>query len=537
MSKVGVGTAKAPPKKVKKRAFINRRKESRAPSPTAPSNPLRLEILYRPIGDLVAYPKNARTHSPEQIEAICQSLIEFGWTNPVLLDGTKGIIAGHGRIQAAQKLWDAGREISRAQHGLVPCIDLTGLTAAQKRAYVIADNQLALRAGWDEALLSLELGDLRLDGFDLSVLGFEVGDLDSILGTSSGLTDPDDVPPAPVVPVSRAGDLWVLGAHRIMVGDCRDPAQVAQLLDGRALNLAFTSPPYAEQRDYDESSGFRPIPPREYVEWFAPVAANIAAAIEPDGSWFVNIKPPGAGLDTDLYVFDLVIAHVRSWGWHFATEFCWERNGVPKSVTQRFKNQFEPVYQFTRGRWKMNPEVVRHESDDVPIAGGPGVGNTSWASAQGGNSAMFGAAKKKPRRNGTSQSSFAATAQGTNAAPGEYIGPGLAYPGNRLPTFNSSHTALGHAAAFPVGLPEFFIKAYTDEGDSVFDPFLGSGSTLMACERTGRAGFGMELSQAYCDVSVLRWQQFTGKQATLESSGETFAEVRTERLELQRIAA
>src|SRR4029077_9884727 len=194
---------------------------------------------------------------------------------------------------------------------------------------------------------------------------------------------------------SRPGDLWILGAHRVACGDCRDPDVVAHLLGERRVNMGFTSPPYAEQRGYDASSGFKRIKPDDYVEWFAPVAANVAAHLADDGSWFVNIKPAGGGLDTELYVFDLVLAHARQWGWHFATEFCWERAGVPKGVTQRFKNQFEPVYQFARNRWKMRPDAVRYHSDNVPVAGGPGSGNTTWKHAQGGNDggipATFGA--------------------------------------------------------------------------------------------------------------------------------------------------
>lgn len=155
---------------------------------------------------------------------------------------------------------------------------------------------------------------------------------------------------------------------------------------------------------------------------------------------------------------------------------------------------------------------------------------TSWASEQGKkDAAFFGAAKK--RRNGTSE--LMSDVQGNAAAPGEYIGPGLAYPGNRLPPFASTHEALGHAAAFPVGLPEFFVMAFSDPSDRVFDPFMGSGSTLIAGERLGRICYGLELSPAYCDVIVTRWQNFTGKQATLEGGG-TFAETKDAR---QAVAA
>lgn len=165
----------------------------------------------------------------------------------------------------------------------------------------------------------------------------------------------------------------------------------------------------------------------------------------------------------------------------------------------------------------MRPEAVRHESDDVPRAGGKGSGNTTWKTAHGkGQQSVqesFGGAKK--RRNGTSE--LMSDVQGTARDVGEYIGPGMAYPGNRLPTFSGSHEAFGHAAAFPVGLPDFFIRAFTDEGDVTFDPFMGSGSTLIASHKNNRVSFGMEISPTYCDVIVKRWEEFTGKQATLEN--------------------
>jgi site-specific DNA-methyltransferase (adenine-specific)/site-specific DNA-methyltransferase (cytosine-N4-specific) len=265
------------------------------------------------------------------------------------------------------------------------------------------------------------------------------------------------------------------------------------------------------------------------VDWYEPIAANIGSHLARDGSYFLNIKPSCEGADTSLYVFDLVLAHVREWGWHFATEFCWERNGVPKSVTQRFKNQFEPIYQFALNRWKMRPDHVTHPSHNVPVAGGPGVGETSWKDKQGGVGAnsvsgSFGGAKR--RRNGSSQ--LMSDRQRTNCAPGEWIAAGLAYPGNRLPPFMATHEALGHAAAFPVGLPDFFIRAFTDINDIAFDPFLGSGSTLIAAEKNARHGYGVELSPQYCDVIITRWQNFTGREATLD--GRTFAQIKETRL-------
>jgi DNA modification methylase len=465
------------------------------------------QIERRPLAALVPYARNARTHSDGQIGQIAASIREWGWTMPVLIDEAGTIIAGHGRVLAAARL------------GIdqVPVLIARGWSEAQKRAYVIADNKLTDNAGWDEALLRLEVGDLASMGFDLPLMGFSEQEITAFsMDGNPGLMDPDEVPELPAEPITRRGDVWQLGRHRMICGDATNPDDVVMAIADRTINVAFTSPPYAEQREYDRSSGFELVAPNDYVRWFKPAAANVARHIAADGSWFINIKPSVDGTDTSLYVFDLVIAHVREWGWHFATEFCWERNGVPKSVTQRFKNQFEPIYQFTRGRWKMRPDKVRHESYNVPRAGGPGSGQTSWANAQEttyGVSHSFGAVKK--RRNGTSR--LMSDVQGYSRAPGEFIGPGFAYPGNRLPTFCSTHSALGHAAAFPVGLPNFFCRAFADEGDIIFDPFCGTGSTLIAAELASCIGIGCELSPAYVDVTIERWQNFTGEKAKRES--------------------
>ncbi len=479
---------------------------------TAPHLPDTIEHLATDA--LVPYARNGRTHSPEQVAQIAASIREFGFTNPVLIDANNTLIAGHGRVMAAQHL------------GLptVPAIRLAHLTDAQRRAYVIADNKLAENAGWDMATLAREVEDLTSDGYDIDLLGFGADELAALLGEygqdepPKGNTDADAdaVPPTPKKAVTVQGDTWIMGTHKLLCGDCRDSTNISKLIGGLKINVAVTSPPYAEQREYDAASGFRPIPPDEYVSWYANVAKNIADNLAHDGSYFCNIKPASAGLDTSLYVFDLVLAHVRQWGWHFATEFCWERNGIPKSVTRRFKNQFEPVYQFAMADWKMRPEAVRHESNAVPKARGKGAGNTSWAKHQGGESINMSAHQGEP-----GFSWF-----------GDNIESGLAFPGNRLPTFASSHESLGHAAAFPVGLPEFFIKAYSDKNDVVFDPFMGSGSTLIAAEKNNRVARGTELSPIYADIIVTRWQQFTGKQATLESTGQTFDQVKQQRLQI-----
>lgn len=433
-----------------------------------------------------------------------KAVATFGLVEPLVWNSrTKNLVGGHQRLSVLEERGDTQVEVS-----------VVDLSERDEKALNLALNKHS--GEWDFASLADMLQELDAGDMDMEVTGFSADELEKLMtwtAPNSGLTDEDTVPEPPKEPVSQTGDLWILGPHRLLCGDARHRPDVERLIAGALINLVVTSPPYASQREYDASSGFRPIPPDEYVEWFLPVAKNIKAILAPDGSYFLNIKPSADGLDTSLYVFDLVLAHVRRCGYHFATEFCWERNGVPKSVTRRFKNQFEPIYQFAAGAWKMRPDAVRHFSEDVPRAGGKGSGNTTWKNAHGeGRDAVvgsFGGAKK--RKNGTKET--ISSVQGVAFDAGEFIGPGMAYPGNRLPTFSGTHDALSHAAAYPVGLPAFFIQAFTDAGDTTFDPFMGSGSTLMAAERLDRIGYGMEISPAYCDVIVQRWEHFTGKKA------------------------
>ncbi|WP_431266936.1 ParB/Srx family N-terminal domain-containing protein [Dankookia sp. P2] len=188
-------------------------------SPTFPAYKTAL------VADLVPYARNARTHSEAQVAQIAASIREFGFTNPILVDGERGVIAGHGRLMAARKLGLAE----------VPTIELSHLTPAQRRAYVLADNKLALNAGWDDDLLWIELGGLRTEGFDLGLTGFDADELGRLLiEATDGLTNPDLVPEPPAEPVSRPGDVWLLGRHRLACGDCTDPATVERVLAGSA---------------------------------------------------------------------------------------------------------------------------------------------------------------------------------------------------------------------------------------------------------------------------------------------------------------
>jgi DNA modification methylase len=200
----------------------------------------KLAVEYRSVMGLIPYARNARTHSDAQVAEIAASIREFGFTNPILVDGDNGIIAGHGRLLAARKLGMSE----------VPVIELAGMSEAQKRAYVIADNRLALNAGWNTELLALEFSDLASLGFDLTLTGFGEEEIAALLTTGNpGLTDPDDIPDLPEEPVTRSGDLWVLGKHRLICGDSTNPEDVARLLAGVKPHLMVTDPPYGVSYD------------------------------------------------------------------------------------------------------------------------------------------------------------------------------------------------------------------------------------------------------------------------------------------------
>jgi len=200
-----------------------------------------MKITQKKVDSLIPYINNSRTHSDEQVAQIAASIKEFGWTNPILVDGANGIIAGHGRLLAARKLG----------YKDVPTIELKDLTETQKKAYIIADNRLALNAGWDNEMLTIELNDLLADGFALDILGFDSKELSALLEPEviEGLTDEDAVPDVPDEPTTKLGDIYQLGNHRLMCGDSTNIDAVDELMDGQKADMVFTDPPYGV--DYD----------------------------------------------------------------------------------------------------------------------------------------------------------------------------------------------------------------------------------------------------------------------------------------------
>jgi site-specific DNA-methyltransferase (adenine-specific) len=275
--------------------------------------------------------------------------------------------------------------------------------------------------------------------------------------------------------------------HKLLCGDVRASADVTRLFGAARAHVVVTSPPYASQRKYDESSGFTPIHPDQYAEWFKPVASNIAAVLADDGSYFLNINAHADDGERDLYVFDLVIAHVREWGWMFVDEFCWRdtKNGVPGGWPNRFIDAWEPVFHFTRrAAIKFHPLANGSESDQT-FDYSPDTHKTKTGSG------LLG-------RKATREHS------------------GIARPSNVIEIASASTGE--HSAAYPVDLPAWFIRAFSDAGDIVFDPFIGSGTTIIAAQQNDRIAYGIEISPAYCDVIVRRWENATGQKAVLDAN-------------------
>ncbi|MFC7478046.1 site-specific DNA-methyltransferase [Dankookia sp. GCM10030260] len=406
-------------------------------------------VETRPIAGLLPYAANARTHSSQQVQQIAASIAEFGFTVPVLVDERGVLVAGHGRVLAARTL---------GLHA-VPTIKLGHLTEAQLRAYRLADNQLALNAGWDELLLAQELRGLREDGYDLSVVGFGAEELDRLLAYDDDLVhglegrDPDDAhPELPEVPVSRPGDLWQLGQHRLLCGDATAAGDVSRLLGGTVPHLLVSDPPYGVEYDpaWRNTAGVSAtartgrVANDDRADW------RQAWALFPGEVAYVW----HAGVHARVVIESLEAADfvVRS-------QIVWAK---PRFVLGRgdYHWQHEPcLYAVRRGRtghW----QGARDQA-------------TLWAI-------------------GASGEEDAATVHGTQK-PVECM---------RRPILNNSAA-----------------------GDAIYDPFLGSGTTLIAAEVTGRRCHGLEIDPRYADVAVRRWQKLTGRRAVLAGDGGTIEAV------------
>lgn len=437
-----------------------------------------IKIERRKIGDLIPFARNSRTHSDEQVAQIAASIREFGWTNPILVDGANGIIAGHGRLLAARKLSMA----------YVPVIVLGHLDDAQKRALVIADNKLALNAGWDAELLASEIAGLGEDGFDLSLLGFNEDELAALLvEKTEGLTDADDIPEVPADPVSVLGDVWIMGKHRIVCGDSTDADNLTKLMNGERADMLFTSPPYAQQRDYGAAK-------EKVSDWDALMQGVFSIAPVKDGAQLlVNLGLVHREGEWMPY-WDGWIAWMREAGWRRFGWYVWDQGpGLPGDWNGRLAHSHEFIFHFNRETLRANKSVASKMAGVVSNGGlrekDGSIGGRSKCPSAIQSHKIHDSVFRVMRHKG-----------------------GLGKAGK-------------HPAVFPVALVEEAFDAYTKAGDIVFEPFCGSGTQVIAAEKLGRHCFGSELDPAYVDVAVKRWQEFTGLDAIHEGTGKTFAEM------------
>lgn len=409
---------------------------------------INIQVEHWPIGRLRTRSTNPRTHSPEQIAQLAASIREWGWTNPILVGAEDDIIAGHARLMAARKL----------RMTEVPVIVLGHLSEAQRRALVIADNQLALNSGWDEDMLRIELELLKEANYDLGLVGFEDEELARLLAqqdAEGGLTDEDAVPDLQEHPASLPGDVWVLGEHRLVCGDATDRADLDRLMAGDAGDMIFTDPPYnVDYEGYTEEKlkikGDK-MTTEQFQQFLLATFASYRRIVKEGASMYV--------------------CHSSSWqrefqnameaaGFEARCQIIWAKNTFAWGFG-RYKFQHEPIF-------------YAHVSGQKDAWYGDKSQSTLWE-------------EKKPAA-------------------------------NRI-----------HPTAKPVELVERALVNSSKSGDIVLDLFGGSGSTLIGCERRGRKARLMEIDPKYADCIVRRWQEYTGKQAVLESDRRTFDVVTEER--------
>ncbi len=386
--------------------------------------PKHLQTI-RNISDLTPFATNSRTHSDDQINQVSRSILEFGFTNPVIIDESDTIIAGHCRVLAASKIGITE----------VPCVVLQGLNDTQRKAYVIADNKLSLNAGWDLDILLSELKSLNDEGFDVSLTGFLSEEIEELTPqvNSVGLTDDDACPDVPDEPITKLGDVWLLGEHRIMCGDSVVIDDVERLMEGVTAEMVFTDPPYGVKY---QSNGR--------------IKSKKFDVIKNDDV-FLDIAP---------------IIEIASTGWVF--------------VWTSWKVQNKWIEQFRSFNYPTNM-VIWHKP-------GGGIGDL-----------------KK-----TFSSDYEVALVWHRGAPlcGKRIGSVWTINKDAAVTYS-------HPTQKPVALALEAIDKCTRHNANILDLFGGSGSTLIACEKTGRKCYMMELDPKYCDVIVKRWEQFTGKKAVL----------------------
>jgi len=426
----------------------------------------KLQIEQISIHALRPQDRNARTHSKRQIRQIRESILRFGFNNPILIDDDSGIIAGHGRVEAAK-----GLNITT-----VPAVRLSHLNEAEKRAYVIADNRLAEKAGWDPEILAIELQGLIDIGFDVELTGFEMPEIDLILeefrdANSQSLT-PDDQIPEPLTgpPVSRTGDLWVLGAHRLLCGDAQSAAAYTKLLGGQSADMTFTDPPYNVRID-GHVSGLGRVRHSEF-------AMASGEMTEPDFTAFLATTlglAAKASRDGALHyvcmdwrhLAEILTAGRKAYD-HLLNLCIWNKDNGGMGSLYRSKHELVFVFKVGNAAHINNVELGRHGRNRTNVWNYAGV--------------------------------------------------------NTFRTGRLDELAM-HPTVKPVALVADAIKDASRRSDVVLDPFAGSGTTIIAAETTGRRARAMEIDPKYVEVIVRRWQALTGKEAVLEATATGFEDI------------
>ena len=412
-----------------------------------------LQVVTWPVEKLIPFVRNARTHSDEQVAQIAASIAEFGWTSPILAGSDGIIIAGHARLLAARKLGMTE----------VPVIVLDHLTQTQRRALVLADNRLALNAGWDEEMLRVELESLQEDGFNLDIVGFTDEEIENLLrdpeASVEGQTDEDAVPEEQEKVITVPGDVWLLCEHRLLCGDATKLADVEKVLDGGLADMAFLDPPYnvnygQTMKDKLRGTTHRKILNDDLGDGFEQFLRDSCTNLLAVTKGAVYICMSSSEIPTLQKAF-------REAGGHWSTFVIWAKNTFTMGRSD-YQRQYEPILY----GWKEGTDHF-------------------WCGARDQGDVWF---IKKPHVNDL------------------------------------------HPTMKPVELVERAILNSSKGRDTVLDLFGGSGTTLIACEKSGRQARVIELEPKYCDVICRRFMNFSGKTATLEADGRAFADVAAERL-------
>lgn len=417
------------------------------------------KLEWRQIADLIPYARNARTHSDEQVAQIAASIKEFGWTNPILVDGENGIIAGHGRLAAARKLGNTE----------VPIIELTGLSEAQKRAYILADNKLALNAGWDTDMLIEELKELKEMDFDLELTGFSDKEIsDFLVEEVEGLTDEDAVPDVPEEPTTKLGDIYQLGNHRLMCGDSTSIDAVELLLDGEEADFMFTSPPYNAGKS-ESLSGNTHTTDNKYATYRDDKTQGdyLDFLCGFTNAWMWSTKCMAINIQQLAGNKVAFLEYLHKYKDHFIDMAIWNKgHGAPAMAANVMNSCFEYIIFLAQ---------TENPSRAIPVSDFRGTVKNVY--------------EGKPNRN--------------------------------------NEFSKVHAATFPIDFPEWAITNFTQTKSIVADCFGGTGTTMIACEKHNRKARLMELDPKYCDVIVKRWEDFTGKKAKLVSADAELSELET----------